>query len=48
LFKKKKIIDCKNNPQLKGEKTVIMSKLISLERRISDMKNQVGIFELKN
>ena len=33
--------------QLKGEKTVLMSKLVALQRRISDMENQVGTGDLK-
>ena len=33
--------------QLKSEKTVLMSKLIALQRRISDMENQVGNDDLK-
>ena len=33
--------------QLKGEKTVLMSKLVALQRRISDMENQVGNGDLK-
>ena len=33
--------------QLKGEKTVLMNKLISLQRRITDMENQVGTDDLK-
>ena len=33
--------------QLKSEKTVLMSKLVALQRRISDMENQVGNDDLK-
>ena len=33
--------------QLKGEKTVLMNKLIALQRRITDMENQVGPDDLK-
>jgi len=33
--------------QLKGEKTVLMNKLIALQRRITDMENQVGHDDLK-
>ena len=33
--------------QLKGEKTVLMNKLIALQRRITDMENQVGTDDLK-
>ena len=33
--------------QLKGEKTVLMNKLIALQRRITDMENQVGSDDLK-
>ena len=33
--------------QLKGEKTVLMNKLIALQRRITDMENQVGNDDLK-
>ena len=33
--------------QLKGEKTVLMSKLVALQRRISDLENQVGNGDLK-
>ena len=33
--------------QLKGEKTVLMNKLIALQRRITDMENQVGQDDLK-
>ena len=33
--------------QLKSEKTVLMSKLVALQRRISDMENQVGNGDLK-
>ena len=33
--------------QLKGEKTVLMNKLIALQRRITDMENQVGTDDIK-
>ena len=33
--------------QLKGEKNVLMNKLIALQRRITDMENQVGHDDLK-
>ena len=33
--------------QLKGEKNVLMNKLIALQRRITDMENQVGNDDLK-
>ena len=33
--------------QLKSEKTVLMNKLIALQRRITDMENQVGQDDLK-
>ena len=33
--------------QLKGEKTVLINKLIALQRRITDMENQVGNDDLK-
>ena len=33
--------------QLKGEKTVLMNKLIALQRRITDTENQVGTDDLK-
>ena len=33
--------------QLKGEKTVLMNNLIALQRRITDMENQVGSDDLK-
>ena len=33
--------------QLKGEKTVLMNKLIALQRRITDLENQVGTDDLK-
>ena len=33
--------------QLKVEKTVLMNKLIALQRRITDMENQVGTDDLK-
>ena len=33
--------------QLKVEKTVLMNKLIALQRRITDMENQVGSDDLK-
>ena len=33
--------------QPKGEKTVLMNKLIALQRRITDMENQVGTDDLK-
>ena len=33
--------------QLKGEKTVLMNKLSALQRRITDMENQVGTDDLK-
>lgn len=33
--------------QLKGEKTVLLNKLIALQRRITDMENKVGQDDLK-
>ena len=33
--------------QLKGEKNVLMNKLIALQRRISDMERQVGQDDLE-